>query len=189
MTFGSVTSPTWASPDQIEVMAATTCSCTQPTAVTSRTGYFTYQCPTFTNWVVLHALGGVPAIKQTWIFHTAPPFLTYSELGGLPQDPHCGAESCPRSQEVAEGGFAKCGICCRPTGFPGASNRWWDTRYRQRRGTPARRAAACTAIAQPTDLIVRSRHLRTACLRAVRPTSCDRRLRHRFAPPIAAASD
>jgi hypothetical protein len=51
-----------------------------------------YQCPTFTNWVVLHALGGVPAIKQTWIFHTAPLFLTYSELGGLPQDPHCGAE-------------------------------------------------------------------------------------------------
>ena len=38
---------------------------------------------------------------------TAPPFLTYSELGGLPQDPLCGAQSCPRSQEVAEGEACK----------------------------------------------------------------------------------
>jgi hypothetical protein len=31
-------------------------------------GYFTYECPTFTNWVVLRALGGVPAMKQTRIY-------------------------------------------------------------------------------------------------------------------------
>ena len=30
-------------------------------------GYFVYHCPTFTNWVVLRALGGVPAMKQTRI--------------------------------------------------------------------------------------------------------------------------
>jgi hypothetical protein len=31
-------------------------------------GYFTYRSPTFTNWVVLRALGGVPAMKQTRIY-------------------------------------------------------------------------------------------------------------------------
>jgi hypothetical protein len=31
-------------------------------------GYFTYHCPTYSNWVVLRALGGVPAIKQTKIY-------------------------------------------------------------------------------------------------------------------------
>ncbi len=31
-------------------------------------GYFTYRCPTYSNWVVLRALGGVPAIKQTRIY-------------------------------------------------------------------------------------------------------------------------
>jgi hypothetical protein len=31
-------------------------------------GYFSYHCPTFTNWVVLRALGGVPAMKQTRIY-------------------------------------------------------------------------------------------------------------------------
>ena len=34
-------------------------------------GYFTYRCPTFTNWVVLRALGGVPAMKQTRIYPLA----------------------------------------------------------------------------------------------------------------------
>ena len=34
-------------------------------------GYFTYHCPTFTNWVVLRALGGVPAMKQTRIYPLA----------------------------------------------------------------------------------------------------------------------
>jgi len=31
-------------------------------------GYFTYRTPTFTNFVVLRALGGVPAMKQTRVF-------------------------------------------------------------------------------------------------------------------------
>jgi hypothetical protein len=31
-------------------------------------GYFTYRCPTYSNWVVLRALGGVPAMKQTKIY-------------------------------------------------------------------------------------------------------------------------
>lgn len=31
-------------------------------------GYFTYHCPTYSNWVILRALGGVPAIKQTRIY-------------------------------------------------------------------------------------------------------------------------
>jgi hypothetical protein len=31
-------------------------------------GYFAYHCPTYSNWVVLRALGGVPAMKQTKIY-------------------------------------------------------------------------------------------------------------------------
>lgn len=31
-------------------------------------GYFTYDTPTFTNWVVFRALGGVPSIKQVKIY-------------------------------------------------------------------------------------------------------------------------
>ena len=34
-------------------------------------GYFTYRCPTFTNWAILRALGGVPAIKSTKIYPLA----------------------------------------------------------------------------------------------------------------------
>ena len=34
-------------------------------------GYFAYRSPTFTNWVVLRALGGVPAMKQTRIYPLA----------------------------------------------------------------------------------------------------------------------
>jgi hypothetical protein len=34
-------------------------------------GYFSYRCPTFANWVVLRALGGVPAMKQTRIYPLA----------------------------------------------------------------------------------------------------------------------
>lgn len=34
-------------------------------------GYLTYQCPTYTNFVVLRALGGVPAMKQTRIYPLA----------------------------------------------------------------------------------------------------------------------
>ncbi|MEV0796421.1 DUF1254 domain-containing protein [Kribbella sp. NPDC050281] len=31
-------------------------------------GYYSYHCPTYSNWVVLRALGGVPAMKQTRIY-------------------------------------------------------------------------------------------------------------------------
>jgi hypothetical protein len=31
-------------------------------------GYYTYRSPTFTNWAVFRALGGVPAIKQTKVY-------------------------------------------------------------------------------------------------------------------------
>ena len=34
-------------------------------------GYFTYRCRTFSNWVVLRALGGVPAMKETKIYPLA----------------------------------------------------------------------------------------------------------------------
>ena len=34
-------------------------------------GYFTYRPPTFTNWVVLRALGGVPAMKETRVYPLA----------------------------------------------------------------------------------------------------------------------
>ena len=34
-------------------------------------GYFVYRPPTFTNWAVLRALGGVPAMKQTKIYPLA----------------------------------------------------------------------------------------------------------------------
>jgi hypothetical protein len=34
-------------------------------------GYFTYRSPTYSNWVVLRALGGVPSIKQTRIYPLA----------------------------------------------------------------------------------------------------------------------
>ncbi|MDW4574228.1 DUF1254 domain-containing protein [Microbacterium sp. M3] len=34
-------------------------------------GYFTYESPTYANWVVLRALGGVPAMKQTRIYPLA----------------------------------------------------------------------------------------------------------------------
>lgn len=34
-------------------------------------GYFTYRSPTYSNWVVLRALGGVPALKETRIYRLA----------------------------------------------------------------------------------------------------------------------
>ena len=34
-------------------------------------GYFVYRTPTFTNWVVLRALGGVPAMKETKVYPLA----------------------------------------------------------------------------------------------------------------------
>ena len=36
-------------------------------------GYFTFRSPTFTNWAILRALGGVPAIKGTKIFSSLRP--------------------------------------------------------------------------------------------------------------------
>src|SRR5262249_37747331 len=36
-------------------------------------GFFTYRCPTFTNWVVLRALGGVPDMKKTRIYPLGSP--------------------------------------------------------------------------------------------------------------------
>ncbi|MDE0547634.1 DUF1254 domain-containing protein [Microbacterium sp. C7(2022)] len=50
-------------------------------------GYFTYRTPTFTNFVVLRALGGVPAMKQTKIYPLAEAteptpntFVNFSDL-------------------------------------------------------------------------------------------------------------
>jgi hypothetical protein len=50
-------------------------------------GYYAYRCLTFTNWVVLRALGGVPAIKQTKIYPLAQAespepneFINFAEL-------------------------------------------------------------------------------------------------------------
>jgi hypothetical protein len=34
-------------------------------------GYFTYRSPTYTNWVVFRALGGVPAMKETRVYPLA----------------------------------------------------------------------------------------------------------------------
>lgn len=34
-------------------------------------GYFTYRCPTYTNWAILRALGGVPDMKKTRIYPLA----------------------------------------------------------------------------------------------------------------------
>jgi hypothetical protein len=47
-------------------------------------GYFVRHCPTFTNWVVLRALGGVPAMKETRIYRLAdaddPPPTTFANI-------------------------------------------------------------------------------------------------------------
>ena len=49
-------------------------------------GYFTYRSPTFSNWVVLRALGGVPAMKQTKIYPLAeagsPDETTFVNIAG-----------------------------------------------------------------------------------------------------------
>ncbi|WP_235507664.1 DUF1254 domain-containing protein [Agromyces sp. Root1464] len=48
-------------------------------------GYYTYDCPTFTNFVVIRALGGVPAIKQSRIYRlddaAAAPENTFVNVG------------------------------------------------------------------------------------------------------------
>jgi hypothetical protein len=47
-------------------------------------GYFLRRSPTFTNWVVLRALGGVPAMKETRIYRLAdaadPPATTFANI-------------------------------------------------------------------------------------------------------------
>lgn len=53
-------------------------------------GYFTYESPTFTNWVVLRALGGVPAMKQTRIYPLseagAPRETTFINIADVTQN-------------------------------------------------------------------------------------------------------
>ena len=51
--------------------AASTCSSRPGYDGDVPDGYFTYRTPTFTNFVVLRALGGVPAMKQTRIYPLA----------------------------------------------------------------------------------------------------------------------
>src|SRR6476661_1507750 len=46
-------------------------------------GYFTYRSPTFSNWVVLRALGGVPAMKQTRIYPLSEPSAPDNEFINL----------------------------------------------------------------------------------------------------------
>jgi len=50
-------------------------------------GYYTYRSPTFTNWAVLRALGGLPDMKQTRIYPlaeaAAPPDNTWIDWAGL----------------------------------------------------------------------------------------------------------
>ncbi len=53
-------------------------------------GYYTFESPTFTNWVVLRALGGVPAMKQTRIYPLseadAPRETTFVNIASVPQN-------------------------------------------------------------------------------------------------------
>jgi hypothetical protein len=50
-------------------------------------GYFTYRTPTFTNWVVLRALGGVEAMKETRVYPLAqaddPPPTEFANTADL----------------------------------------------------------------------------------------------------------
>jgi hypothetical protein len=50
-------------------------------------GYFVFRTPTFTNWVVFRALGGVPAIKETRVYPLAaaddPPAMEFVNLADL----------------------------------------------------------------------------------------------------------
>ncbi|MFI6875652.1 DUF1254 domain-containing protein [Streptomyces sp. NPDC050400] len=47
-------------------------------------GYFVFRSPTFTNWLVVRALGGVPALKNTRVYPLAqaddPPPMTYLNI-------------------------------------------------------------------------------------------------------------
>jgi hypothetical protein len=50
-------------------------------------GYFAYHTPTYTNWAVFRALGGVPALKQTRVYPLAdanhPPEMEFANLAEL----------------------------------------------------------------------------------------------------------
>jgi hypothetical protein len=51
-------------------------------------GFFVFRPPTFTNWVVLRALGGVPAIKETRVYAlsdaSGPPATEFVNIADLP---------------------------------------------------------------------------------------------------------
>ena len=93
-------------------------------------GYFTYRSPTYTNWVVLRALGGVPAMKQTriyplaeadapreneWIDFTVSAFNTihsndfsfYEEINELVQEEPAEALDAERAGQLAAIGILK----------------------------------------------------------------------------------
>ena len=93
-------------------------------------GYFVYRCPTYTNWVVLRALGGVPDMKKTriyplaeadavrdneWInaaekaFNTvhANDFSFYEEVNELVQEEPIEALDAERAGQLAAIGIAK----------------------------------------------------------------------------------
>ncbi|WP_167004340.1 DUF1254 domain-containing protein [Mumia sp. ZJ430] len=50
-------------------------------------GYFVSRTPTYTNWVVFRALGGVPALKETKVYALSdaadPPEMEYVNIAGL----------------------------------------------------------------------------------------------------------
>lgn len=50
-------------------------------------GYFVYRTPTFTNWVVFRALGGVPAMKETRVYPLAdaddPPAMEFPNIAAF----------------------------------------------------------------------------------------------------------
>ena len=93
-------------------------------------GYFTYRSPTYTNWVVLRALGGVPDMKKTRIYPLAdadaPPdnqwinltdhsfntvhandFSFYQELDELVQEEPIEALDAERAGQLAAIGIVK----------------------------------------------------------------------------------
>jgi hypothetical protein len=93
-------------------------------------GYFTYRSPTYTNWVVLRALGGVPDMKKTriyrlteagsppenvWIDMAAPTFNTvhandfsfFEEIDELVQEEPVEALDPERTGQIAAIGIVK----------------------------------------------------------------------------------
>ena len=110
--------------------AASTCSCRPGYDGEVPDGYFVYRSPTFTNWAVFRALGGVPAIKQTkvyplrrrrsptenefiniaeFVFNTvhANDFTFYEELDELVQEEPVEALDAERAGQLAAIGIVK----------------------------------------------------------------------------------